>query len=130
MTDSYSLDAEIAATKLIQVVSELLLKSLDMEEGANTVQHLLTRVARRVWIIFYYGITEKECEPSVKAFDIRSNGPRLIVKKIRHPGLQTWVNETVKASRNLNAKFPSRTDLRKNKTSWENARCENSSLNP
>ena len=126
LLDFYDFDTNIADTKLIRVFSEHLLKSLDMEEDTNIIQHLLTRVARRVWIIFDYGVAAEDGEPSVIAFDIRSKESSLIIQKFQYPGLQKWVNETVKASRVVNADLPSRTDLRKNKTSRENARYANS----
>ena len=124
LLDFYSFDTNIADTKLIRDFSKL--KSHDMKEDTNIKQHLLTRVARRVWIIFDYGVAAEDGEPSVIAFDIRSNESSLIIQKLQYPGLQKRVNETVKASRAVNADLPSRTDLRKNKTSRENARYANS----
>ncbi len=70
LLDSYNLDTEVADTKLIQILSKRLLGPTDVRGGANAIQHLITRVARYVWIIIDYSVPENDCEPSVTAFDL------------------------------------------------------------
>ena len=88
------------------------------------IRHLITKVARRAWIIFDYGVPESNCTPSVAAFKVL-DGPTFSTIRFHHPGLEEQVNNTVEiwSRRAIHAaKFPSRTDLRKDRDARENTK--------
>ena len=80
---------------------------------AKCIRHLITKVARHIWIIFDYGVPENDCKPPVAAFQVL-DGSTFSTARFYHPGLEKEVNDIVDISLGRGAKFPARTDLRQN----------------
>ncbi|KAF2180917.1 hypothetical protein K469DRAFT_714108 [Zopfia rhizophila CBS 207.26] len=124
LLDSYRLDAAQADTELIRTFSIQTLGLAETDVGTRLVRHLITRIARHVWIIFDYGVPENSYKPSVAAFKIL-DGPTFSTIRFQRPGLEKEVNNTVEIwgrRTTHGAKFPSRTDLRKNQDARENVK--------
>jgi hypothetical protein len=78
------------------------------------VRHLITRIAKRVWIVFDYGVPNDDRQPRVAAFNVNLVGGALSISEFKAP--EAYVNGIVQTREVQNAthnwQFPSRTDLR------------------
>lgn len=112
-----------ADTTLIYLVSKQMTGS---EVDPESVQHLITRIAGRVWIIFDLGNLQDRREPPVRAFSVKLDRPGLFITCYEHPHVENIVNGTVEISKKrrlaFGADFPSRTDLREHQGARENAK--------
>ncbi|XTI91424.1 hypothetical protein V2W45_1416684 [Cenococcum geophilum] len=95
LLDSYRSNAAQADTELIRTFSThtLGLSENDVVMDTKLVRHLITRIARRVWIIFDYGVPDNY-KPSVAAFEVL-DGPTFLTYRFQYPGLEKQVNNTV-----------------------------------
>lgn len=121
--DAYGSDTAQADTELIRAFSTQTLGIAEEDMDSRLVQHLITRIARHVWIIFDYGVPGN-FEPSVVAFQILDM-PTFSTNRCQHPGLEQEVNDTVELWGQRithGVKFPCRTDLRKNRDARENGK--------
>ncbi|KAF2176767.1 hypothetical protein K469DRAFT_721980 [Zopfia rhizophila CBS 207.26] len=123
LLDSYRSDAAQADTELIRTFSTQTLGLAETDVDTRPVRHLITRIARHVWIIFDYGVPENY-KPSVAAFKVL-DGPTFSTNRFQRLGLEREVNNTVEiwGQRTTHgAKFPCRTDLRKDRDAREKAK--------
>ena len=67
--------------------------------------HLITKVARYVWIIFNYRVPENDCKPPVAVFWVL-DGSTFLTARFYHPGLEKEVNNIVDILWGCGVKFP------------------------
>ena len=94
--------------------------------NARAIRHQLTRISRRVYIIFDCIDLAHDDRPPVAAFNVCFKNAMLSVARLERVGLEKWVNDTVETwqrRRPVHDKtLPSRTDLRRHKVEREHAR--------
>jgi len=85
------------------------------------IWHLITKVVRYIWIIFNYRLPKNNYKPPVAAFWVL-NRSTFSTTRFYYLRLEKEVNDTVDILWGRGVRFPTQTDLWKNRDAQENAK--------